>query len=139
LVPGTINFLHQNEKFECGSVASDAEKLAKPITRATCECVCMCTSMCVCVRVCACVCLCVWAFVCVRVFVRVHVLCEPVNIRARLCLCVCMCAHACVCMCMCACVCAYVRASLYVCALLPHRRYSGVRDAVLEHPLLKQA
>jgi hypothetical protein len=44
-----------------------------------------------------------------------------------------------VCMSMCACVCAYVRASLYVCALLPHRRRSGARDAVLEHPLLKQA
>ena len=49
-----------------------------------------------------------------------------------------MCARQCVyarafgfiCVCACACVCS--------CALLPQRRCSGVHDAVLEHPLLKQ-
>ena len=36
---------------KCGSVASDAEKLAKPITRATCACI-MHMHVCVCARVC---------------------------------------------------------------------------------------
>ena len=39
----------------CGSTASDAEKLAKPIMRSTCACICMGARMRVCVRVCACV------------------------------------------------------------------------------------
>ena len=65
--------------------------------------------------------------------------CKPVSIRARLCLYVCVRMRMRVCMCMRAFVCTYVRASLYVCASLPHRRCSGVRDAVQEHPLLKQA
>ena len=51
----------------------------------------------------------------------------------------CVCVRMRVCMCMCACVRAYVCASPYVCALLPHRRCSGARDAVPEYPLLKQA
>ena len=42
---------------KCGSTASDAEKLAKPIMRSTCACICVrgCAHACVCVRVCACV------------------------------------------------------------------------------------
>ena len=34
--------LQQYWKDKCGSVASNAEKLAKPITRATCAYICMC-------------------------------------------------------------------------------------------------
>ena len=59
----------KRKKDECGSVASDAEILAKPIMRASCACICMCACervwararVCVllarvCLSVCACVC-----------------------------------------------------------------------------------
>jgi len=120
---------------KCGSVASDAEILAKPITRATCACICMCACacvhacvcfgvcMCACACLCVCACECVCACACLWVFVRVC-LCICVCVRMRVCVRVCVCARMCVLTCM--------------CALLPHRHCSGVRDAVLEHPLLKQ-
>ena len=65
-----------------------------------------------CVRVCARLCVFERAFVivCVSVHMRVSV-----------------------------CVCAKVYVCARVCALLPHRRCSGVHDAVLERLLLKQA
>ena len=123
-----LNFWVQNcspnLQDKCGSVASDAEKLAKPITRSTCACICMCACeyvcayactcvfVCVCARdcvpVCICVCMCALVYVCVRICVYS---------RMRLCLYVCACVCACVCVCAC----------------------SGVHDAVLEQPLLKQA
>ena len=84
---------------KCGSVASDAEKLAKPITRVTCACICMCACECVCVCVCAgvcvhmCVCACVPVYLCVCMCARVCV-CAPVCIRT--CACVCMCVRTCV-------------------------------------------
>jgi len=121
-----------SNKGKCGSVASNAEKLAKFMTRATCACICVC----VCVRVCACVCLCVWASVCVRVhvcvffFVRVHVY---VRVRA------CEYSHAFVFVCvyLCACMCVRVCACWPVCVCLA--ALQTLRDAVLEHLLLKQA
>ena len=72
-----------NERDRCGSVASDAENLAKPITRAICACKCMCACECVCARVCACAC--VFVCVCVRVC-------------ARVCACMCVCTPVCVCL-----------------------------------------
>ena len=52
---------------KCGSVASDAEKLAKPITCTTCACICMCACECVCARKCVhmCVRVCAGTPVCV--------------------------------------------------------------------------
>ena len=46
----------QCEKDKYGSVTSDAEKLAKPITRTTYACVCVCACECVCVCAHQCVC-----------------------------------------------------------------------------------
>jgi hypothetical protein len=87
-------------------------------------CVCVHACMCVCVCVCVCACACVCVRVCLCVFARVIVF---VCVRVR----VCVCAHVCAVVCVHACVC--------VCALLPHGRCSGVNDAVLDQPLLKQA
>jgi hypothetical protein len=78
---------------KCGSVASDAEKLAKPIMRATCACICMCA--------------------CERVWARARVC---VSMRACVPVCLCMCARACVCVCARACVC--VCTPVYTRALL---------------------
>jgi len=83
---------------KCGSVASDAKKLAKHMTRATCACICMCACVYVCARVCPCVC----ARACVCVYVC-----------ARLCLYVC--ARALACVRVCACTCVRVCAGLPVC------------------------
>jgi hypothetical protein len=128
------------EKDKCGSVASDAEILAKPITHATCACICMCG--CGCVPVCLGVCMCVSACVCV--FLRVHVrvrACEYLRVFVFVCVYVRACVCVCVCMCVCVCVCVYVCVCVLacMCAWLPHGRCSDVRDAVLEHHLLKQA
>jgi hypothetical protein len=59
--------------------------------------------------------------------------CVCVFVCVCLCVCVCVCAHMCVRLCACTLVC------VCVCALMPHGRCSGVNDAVLEQPLLKQA
>ena len=40
-MPASRRHSHKGHRDKCGSVASDAEKLAKPITRATCACICM--------------------------------------------------------------------------------------------------
>ena len=110
----------------------------------------------VCVRVCVPVCLdiCMCARACACMFVRVHVcLCARVSAcvfvrvymaRVYLCSYVRMCnvylrVRACVYSCAFVFVCVYVRVCVRVCAMLPHRYCSGVHDAVLEQPLLKQA
>jgi hypothetical protein len=83
-----------------GSVASDAGKLAKPISTdsATQPCMRMCVRVCVrvCVHVCACVCLCV----CVCMCVCVHACVYPHTF-----VCVCVCVRLCLCMCVRVCVC----------------------------------
>ena len=96
---------------KCGDVASDAEKLSKPITRATCACICMCAWS---VRVCV--------FVCVRACVPVCV-CMRVHVYVRVRACAYSRAFVFVCVCVCLCV----------CALLPHRCCSGVHDTVLHN------
>ena len=71
----------------------------------------------VCVDLCSCV------FVRVHLYMRVRA-CEYSRAFVFVCVCVCaLCVRVCPC----------------VCALLPHRCCSGVHDAVLEQPLLKQA
>jgi len=64
--------LHKCPKTSEG--ASDAVKLAKPITRTTFACIRMCVCVSVCAHVCACVCMCVCvrARLCACVFVRAH-------------------------------------------------------------------
>jgi hypothetical protein len=83
--------------------------------------------MCTCRFSLVCVFVCVHAYVCVR---------ASVYTRAHLGLYVCARVHACVRVC--ASTCVRVCVHLCMCALLPQRRCSGVHDAVLEHPLLKQ-
>jgi len=74
----------------------------------------------------------------VCVFVRVHVYaCVRACVRSRV---FCVCVRVCACVSMYVCVCVRVSVCVcvhaFVCALLPHRRCSGVHDAVLEEPLL---
>jgi len=80
-----------------GSIASDAEKLAKPFALWTGNLCVLCTRLYMCVCACLCVYVCVCMCVCVRVCLRV---------------CVCACVRVCVCVWVCVCVCARVHASL---------------------------
>jgi len=106
-----------------GSIASDAEKLAKPFALWTGN---LCVlfarlDMCVCVFLSVCVCVCVWVFVCacvracvrmcvracLRACVRAYVrACMPACVRACVCVCVRVCVRACVYVCVCARACA---------------------------------
>ena len=74
-----------------------------------------------------------------HVYVRVRA-CEYLRAFVFVCVyvCACMCMYVYVCVCVCVRVCACC-ICLYLCALLPHRRCSDARDAMLEHRLLKQA
>jgi len=88
----------------------------------------------VCERVHVCLCARVSACVFVRVYMARVYLCSYVrmcNVYLRV--------RACVYSCAFVFVCVYVRVCVRVCAMLPHRYCSGVHDAVLEQPLLKQA
>jgi len=94
----TISGVFSVFPYKWGSVASDTEKLAKPITRATYACICMC----------ACVCLCVWMCACVSVGV-----CVPVILRVHACMC--SCAFVCVGMCACVWVCVWLCVCVRLC------------------------
>ena len=114
---------------KCGSVASDAYKLAKPIMHATCALrVCIC--MCVCTRVCACVHMCASVRLGVCLFVCVHV-CMCVCVRVRACV---RCVRACVSIRLCAYVRACVRIHLCVCVCVQARVHAcaceGAEDAL---------
>ena len=113
-----------------GSIASDAEKLAKPLRCELATCVCFVRAYtCVCVCECICVCVCVRVCACVRA-------CMPVCVRARVrvCVCVyvCVCMRACVRACVCVCVCARVR--VQACLQPAHICQSNMETRILsEH------